>query len=164
MPTSAATPSAVPGLARAKGVLLCQAGGAVCGLPLEHVIETLRPLRVEPVLGMPPFMAGLSVIRGAPVPVVVLARLLGQDQRASATRLVILRVGERRVALLVELVFGVRSLTNELSELPPLLANAQLDFVSALGALDSRLLLVLSSMSVVSDVTWAALPAAGDHA
>ncbi|HEY5374689.1 MAG TPA: chemotaxis protein CheW [Polyangiaceae bacterium] len=143
---------------RAATALLCQVGSLVCGLPLEHISETMRPLPVQPFDGMPAFVAGLSIIRGAPVPVVDLARLLGNDSSARRTRFVVVKVRERRVALSVERVIGVKSLAALVSgALPPLLASAHADFVSAVGSLDAHLLLVLESGLILPASTWTSL-------
>jgi purine-binding chemotaxis protein CheW len=110
-------------------------------------------------------MSGLSVIRGMPVPVVSLALLLGKGGEASVTRLVVMKVQERRVALAVESVIGVRAIGGSaIAGLPPLLANAQVDFVAALGALDARLLVVLESGRIVPDALWSTLRVRSDEA
>ena len=77
---------AAPATGSERSLLLCQVGSLVCALPLEHISETMRPLSLQPFHGMPPFVDGLSIIRGAPVPVVDLARLLGNDERCSLVR------------------------------------------------------------------------------
>lgn len=146
-------------------LLLCQAGGIVCALALEHVLETLRPLPIETVAGVPAFLLGLSVIRGAVVPVVSLSGLLGQAGGAAATRFVVVRVAERRVALSVERVLGVRPIcVDGTGELPPLLCEARADFIATVGALDAQLLVVLESARLVPDSPWAQLHAGSEPA
>src|SRR5580692_5756315 len=77
--------------------LLCRVQARWCALPLRHVIETMRPLPTSPIPGAPAFVDGLAVIRGAPVPVVSLSRLLGATT-TQATRLVCVRTERGRVA------------------------------------------------------------------
>lgn len=141
-------------------LLLCGAGARVCGLPLEHVIETMRPLPLEVIPDLPPFMTGVSIIRGAAVPVVELRKLLGDVGTGGGVgrRLVLLRTGERRVALSVDAVLGIRSLEGTSSlGLPPLLQAANAAFVSAIGTLDSSLLVVLETGRLVPSAAWDAL-------
>lgn len=122
-------------------LLLVRTSQAVIGLPLGSVLETLRPLPCAPVEGAPPELLGLSVIRGAPVPVVDLARALGHAP-GPAARLVTLRTGVRSLALRVDGVVGTTSLpTRELNALPPLLGEES--GLARLGRLDRELLLVL---------------------
>jgi purine-binding chemotaxis protein CheW len=132
--------------------LICRVGTRLCSLPLTHVVETLRPLPVEPVAGAPPGVLGLAVIRGSAVPVVDVARLLGAAG-VRAERFVTVMVGDRRVALAVDRVLGVRAVAPEsLQVLPPLL-GADSDVVAAIGLLDSELLLVLRSARLLPDET-----------
>lgn len=156
---------ASPVTATERPLLLCQVGSLVCALPLEHISETMRPLPLEPFHGMPSFVDGLSIIRGAPVPVVDLARLLGNDSDARRTRLVVVKVSERRVALSVEQVIGVRAVDVAANRaLPPLLGSARADFVAAVGSLDARLLVVLESALILPTSTWASLDSGSGEA
>jgi purine-binding chemotaxis protein CheW len=135
--------------------LICRVQTRLCALPLAHVVEMLRPL---PVAGAPPFVLGLAVIRGAPLPVVDSARLLGADD-ARAGRFVTVNAGNRRVALAVDCVLGVRAVAPEsLHALPPLLHEADSGVIAAIGLLDAELLLVLRSARLLPDE--AVLPAA----
>jgi purine-binding chemotaxis protein CheW len=141
-----------------QALLLCRVGSLICALPLPYVSETMRPLPCEPVLGMPPFVDGLAVIRGAPVPVVDLARLLGSDSHAPRTRFVVVKVSERRVALSVEHVIGVRARGALVtSGLPPLLGRAGVEFVASVASLDAHLLVVLESGLILPESVWTTL-------
>ena len=118
----------------------------------------MRPLPVEPVVGSPSFVRGLSIIRGMPTPVVDGAALLGEQHRPPASRFVALRTGRHRVALAVEAVIGVRTLPPQaLGDLPPLLQEAKPEFASQVGVLDSSLFLVLQASLVVPEAAWAEL-------
>jgi len=121
----------------------------------------MRPLPIEPVAGTPAFVRGVSVIRGEPTPVVDLEALLerGPGSRAYG-RFVTLKVGERRVALGVDSVVGVRTLeAATLGAMPPLLRDAA-ERVEALGAPDEQLLVVLRAARLVPDGVWTCLSAA----
>jgi purine-binding chemotaxis protein CheW len=132
-------------------LLLCRVHQGVCAVPLARVIETLRPLPLEPLSGAPGFVRGLSIIRGAPVPVVDAGILLGGSPSRS-TRFVTLRVGLRTVALAVDAVIGVRLLdAARTSELPPLLTGMAGATIDLLGSLDRSLLLVLESSRLVPE-------------
>jgi purine-binding chemotaxis protein CheW len=131
--------------------LFCRVDARLCALPLESIVETTRPLPCETLAGTPAFVLGLSVIRGAPVPVVDAGRLLS-GRRSSPSRFVVLRIGERRIALAVEAVVGVRSMNRSaLQDLPPLVRTADADAITAVGALDAELLLVLTAARIIPD-------------
>jgi purine-binding chemotaxis protein CheW len=145
-----------PSSLQGRSLLLCRVGSRLVGLPLEHVAETMRMLPLEPLAGAPAFVSGVSFIRGETVPVVHAGLLLGAAE-ASPSRLVSLEIGDRRIALAVDAVLGIRALTGDaLRALPPLLANASGGAISAVGALDSELLLVLESARLVPDSAWPA--------
>jgi purine-binding chemotaxis protein CheW len=140
--------------------LLCRVGGVLCAVPLHHVAETMRPLEVEPIAGVPSFVRGLAVIRGVPTPVVDAASLVGGGA-SRATRFVTVRTGTRCVALAVESVVGIAQIpAASLAALPQLLEDAA-DVVAAVGTLDSELLLVLRASRLVPDRVWATIQADG---
>jgi purine-binding chemotaxis protein CheW len=129
--------------------LVCRARARRCALPLEHVVEVMRPLPVQPVASSPDFVLGLAVIRGAPLPVVDLGSLWGGGRAAPAGRFVTMRAGHGRVALAVESVEGVIDLPEGLRGLPRLLGDAAGELVRALGVRDAELLLVLEAARLV---------------
>ncbi len=127
----------------------------------------MRPLPIEPVAGMPGVVRGVAVIRGAPTPVVDLAMIVAGEAAAPApqrARFVTLRVGKRRVALLVDEVAGVVWLDGAmLSQAPPLLEAAGERWLAALGALDRELVLELRPARLVPDEVWLALDRNSRH-
>ena len=144
--------------------VVCRVGARLCALPLEQVVETMRPLATSPVAGAPAFVSGVAIIRGAPVPVIDAAALLGGGgARAEAGRLVTVRVGPRHVALAVDAVLGVRDLSGaSLAGLPSLLSDARAGGVASLGALDDGLLVFLDGARLVPESVWAAVDAAAE--
>jgi purine-binding chemotaxis protein CheW len=121
------------------------------------VIETMRPLPVEPLRGAPPFVLGISIIRGAPTPVVDAAALIGATG-STPRRFVTIRTGTRIGALAVDAVIGVHALAS-LAALPPLLDAAR-DVAAAIGTLDAELLVVLDTARLVPDDVFAVLEGA----
>ncbi len=126
--------------------LLVRAGSHSCALRLADVIETMRPLPVEPLSGAPAGVLGMAVIRGTPVPVVDLALLLEDRAQRTPTRFICIRAGRRSVAVAVDAVLGIREIPAALlSGMPPLLRDARPDVIEAIGTLDTELFLVLKS-------------------
>ena len=145
---------------KAHSSLLCRVHTRLCALPLAQVIETMRPLPIEPIADAARFVCGVAVIRGVPVPVVDAARLLGTEEEPHPARFVTLRTGTRRIALAVTGVLGIRAIPDEaVQQLPPLLRDAGADVVAAIGRLDSELLLVLRSLRIIPNELWATIEA-----
>ncbi|MDC8760169.1 chemotaxis protein CheW [Janthinobacterium fluminis] len=140
--------------------LLCRSHGLLCALALPHVREIMRAQPLEALPEMPPCMLGLALIRGAAVPVLDLARLLGGAGVAPGGRFVALALGRGRLALAVDSVLGVRALdAAALGQVPPLLQGADAGMVAAVATLDAELMLVLQAGRLVSDAVWQACAA-----
>ena len=140
--------------------LFCRVGNVRLALPLPHVAEILRPLRLEPLARAPAFVRGVSIIRGQAVPVIDTAALLGVASDGSPRRLVRLRLGSRAVALTLDEVFGVHALDDARQDvLPPLLRDAVGEAVSAIAALDGELLWVLQHALSLPQDLWPAMAA-----
>jgi purine-binding chemotaxis protein CheW len=138
--------------------LLVHVGGRGCFLPLSEVVETMRPQPIEPLAGVPHFIIGVSIVRGAAVPVVDLGAVVGTIDSRSSSRFVTVRLGDRIAALAVDDVLGVRDLERaRMEEMSPLLRGANADVVQAIGTLDAELLVVLRSSRILPDDVWDAL-------
>ena len=145
--------------ARANRCLVVRDQRHVCALPLEYVIETMRPLPVEPIAGMPPFLLGVSIIRGLLTPVIDLGAMLGTPG-LGAERFVTVRACDRQVALSVGAVLGVREIDEAtIQELPPLLQGSSQDVIEMMGTLDGEMLTVLRASWELPDEVWEAIAA-----
>lgn len=141
--------------------LIVTIGTRACAIPLHHVAETMRPLSIERIAGMPAFIKGVSLIRGVPIPVVDLGALLQTSDRSlTYGRFVTLKIGARRAAVAVDGVVGLRKLDlGQVGELPPLLRAAGAEIIDAIGTCDAQLLIVLRAMRIVPDEVWTTLEA-----
>jgi purine-binding chemotaxis protein CheW len=145
-------------IAGAKKALIVGLKSCVCAVPPAYVIETMRPLPVEPISGVPLFVRGVSILRGIPTPVVDLGTVLGTPSE-QPDRFVTLRVRDKQVALAVNAVLGVRDLSAiiTIQELSPLFQRASKDVVDTIGTLDEQVLMVLQAGWELPDEVWQAL-------
>ena len=142
--------------------LLCRVRDRLCSLPLQYVVETMRPLPIASLSGLPAFVRGMSVVRGVALPVVDAGVILGSDDPPRPSRFVTLRTGENQVALSVEEVLGVRELTlASFRNLPPLLSEAAGEVIDAIGTLDTSLLFALQTARIVPESVWQAIRTVG---
>ncbi|WP_433617600.1 chemotaxis protein CheW [Dactylosporangium sp. CA-139114] len=118
--------------------LIFGVGRLLCALPLGCVAETVRPLPVQPVAGAGGALLGVAVIRGAAVPVVDTAALLG-DPGAPPSRFITVGTPGGTVAFATGPVLGVRSVPRSAAQPSP----ADGELVEAVGVLDGRPLLFL---------------------
>jgi purine-binding chemotaxis protein CheW len=89
-------------------VLLIVVGGSHYAIALKDVAAVMRPLPAHPAPHAPPWVTGLAVIRGSPVPVIDLGRRLGLTQAGPPERLVLVHGPESYLALLVDGLAGIR--------------------------------------------------------
>jgi len=130
-------------------------GDSICALPIGCVAEVLRPLPILPLADPADAVLGVSIVRGATVPIVDGPKLLGAANSCD-DRLVVLRVDTRRVGLMVTSVLGVRAIPPDVSAgLPPLLAGMR--GIAGIAALDGRLMAVLDLARLVPPTVFSAL-------
>jgi purine-binding chemotaxis protein CheW len=140
--------------------LVFRAGPLLCALRLDEVVETMRPLETQALAGTPPFVRGISVLRGVPTPVIDVARLLGGAQ-IEAERYVAVRTERGAVALATGPVLGIRDVdTNATGGHPALLGARSNRLVAGVGTVGAEPLLLLQSMRTVPDEVWEAAAAA----
>jgi purine-binding chemotaxis protein CheW len=142
-------------------MLLFRAHRHLCAIPVERVIETMRPLPIEPLAIASGAVLGLCRIRGTSVPVVDTGALFGAQGEAASARFIVLRIENRIVALAVESVTGIRAVPSRaLQDLPPLLGEANAALVASIGAADGAFLLVLRTARILAEAHEAMAEAA----
>jgi purine-binding chemotaxis protein CheW len=132
----------------------------LCALPLANVVETMRCPPVMSISATPEYVTGVALIRGGTVVVIDLGILLGLESCGlkQQARLVTLRVGQRIVALAVNSVIGVREFDGAaFDEIPPMMRWAHPEVLTAVGALDRELVLVLDGSRVLTEEIMARL-------
>ena len=136
--------------------LIARAGGHTCAIPLATEMELMRPLGVEPLPGVPPFVSGMTVVRGGPAPVIDLGRLLEDAPRdAVPRRWVFSKIEGQPLVLAVESVDGVAELDRTRLEAAPTFGSrTDGGIVSAIALHDRRLLWVLQSTRLVPPEVW----------
>ena len=145
----------------ASASLICRVGDLLCAVPLALVGETMRPLPVEPLAGVPNYVRGVAIIRDRPTAVVDAASLL-TDHPGSPARFVTLTAGDRPIALAVDAVVGIARLPAAAGgSLGSVLESPRLAAVTAAGTLDGALVLALEGTRIVPDDVWAAMAAGG---
>jgi purine-binding chemotaxis protein CheW len=136
---------------------VCRVQNRLCLLPIEHVVEAMRALPIEKIAGAPPYVRGLSIVRGVPTPVVDVARLLDCSPagEGECKRFVMFKGGRHLVALAVDDVVGVRSVSPDtMRDLPPLLKDAGDEVIGSIGTLHAELFLALRGTRLVPDDSW----------
>jgi purine-binding chemotaxis protein CheW len=139
--------------------LVFRAGTLLCALPLDEVIETMRPLETRPLAGTPAFVRGISVLRGVPTPVIDVARLLA-GVTGEVERYVAVRTERGPVALAIGAVLGIQATDAAPADAHPALLGGSHRLVAGVATLGSEPMLLLHNMRAVPDEVWEAAAAA----
>ena len=115
------------------------------GLDILTVQEIIRNQELTRVPKLPAFIRGVINLRGTVIPVIGLRRLLKLEDREEdkQTRIVVVEVGGTVIGFIVDSVSEVLRIPTSTVEPPPRLAEVENDFVSGVGKLEGRLLLLL---------------------
>lgn len=135
------------------------AGDRAVAIPVATAIETMRPLPVEPLAGLPPWVEGVALIRGQPTPVLNVALLLGDGGSPPIGAWVTVRAERSALALAVRRVTGVGSLEPGEWQALPSIVDGVTEAVEAVGVLGARLTTVLSAGRLLPDEAMARIEA-----
>ncbi len=131
--------------------LVVELAGQKCALPAATVVETMRPLPIQPAAKAPAFVTGMAVIRGRATAVVDLGVLLGSERRPPS-RFVTVRAGDHTVALVVTAVLGLYEIEErQIAQMPPILSGAGRDAAEQIALQDGMLLSTLNGARLLSE-------------
>jgi purine-binding chemotaxis protein CheW len=145
------------------------------GLPIEAITEVVRPLKITPLPKMPAFVEGVINLRGIIIPVVDLRRRFDLSEIKNdprKMRMIITRgavqgaAGNRNLLGLV--VDGVDEVIyipkKEIDAAPPAATGKNADFITGMGKIADRLIILLDISRILSQQERTALVEAGNAA
>jgi purine-binding chemotaxis protein CheW len=115
------------------------------GLDILRVQEIIRTQQLTRVPNLPDYVEGVINLRGKVIPVVALRRRLGLDSVASDknTRIVVVDVHGQTLGFIVDAVSEVLRIRADTVEPTPRIGAVEREYISGVGKLESRLLLML---------------------
>jgi purine-binding chemotaxis protein CheW len=115
------------------------------GLDILRVQEIIRTQQLTRVPNLPDYVEGVINLRGKVIPVVALRRRLGLDPVAADknTRIVVVDVHGQTLGFIVDAVSEVLRIRADTVEPTPRIGSVEREYISGVGKLDSRLLLML---------------------
>jgi purine-binding chemotaxis protein CheW len=139
-------------------------GGEEFGLEILRVQEITRIQQLTRVPNSPAFVHGVINLRGKVIPVIALRRCLGLEDRPHdrLTRIVVVEVNGNVLGFIVDSVSEVLRIPAETIEPPPRLGKVEREYVSGVGKLDDRLLILLDLDRLMSDADKAVVQAAAN--
>jgi purine-binding chemotaxis protein CheW len=128
-------------------------GGEEFGLEILRVQEIIR---IQPLTHVPnsaDFVEGVINLRGKVIPVIALRRCFGLEDRPhdQQTRIVVVEVNASVFGFIVDSVSEVLCIPVETIQPPPRLGKVEREYVSGVGKLDDRLLILLDLECLMSN-------------
>jgi purine-binding chemotaxis protein CheW len=123
------------------------------GVDILKVQEINRMLEVTRVPNAPEFVDGVINLRGKVIPIIDLRRRFGMDRREhdKNTRIVVVELTGKIVGFVVDAVREVLRIPRSVTEPPPsIVAGVEAEYITAVGKLEDRLLILLDLDKVLS--------------
>lgn len=130
--------------------------------PEEYALDILRVqeiIRVQPltrVPNSPEFVDGVMNLRGKIIPVIGLRKRFGLEPASGdkQTRVVVVEVRRAVLGFVVDSVSEVLRISADTVEPPPQLGKNRQEYVSGVGKLDERLLILLDVDRLLGGESW----------
>lgn len=128
-------------------------GNEEFGVDILRVQEINRMMEITKVPNAPDFVDGVVNLRGRIIPVVDLRTRLGMPraEHDSKTRIVVVDLDGKTVGFIVDEVSEVLRIPKNITEPPPdMVAGIEADYITAVGKLEDRLLILLELERILS--------------
>jgi purine-binding chemotaxis protein CheW len=152
-PVAPATVQSSKSAAELLQIVTFQVGKEVFGLDILKVHEIIRFQPLTRVPNLPDYVEGVFNLRGKIIPVVGLRQRMGLDrlEPSITTKIVVASVKDAVLGFLVDSVSEVLRISGSTVEPAPRLGEVKQKYVSGVGKLDSRLLLLLDLDELLSE-------------
>ncbi len=128
-------------------------GGEEFAIDILHVQEIIRTQQLTRVPNSPEFMEGVMNLRGKIIPVIALRRRFGLDEVApnKQNRIVVVEIQGTVLGFIVDAVSEVLRIPADTVEPPPRLGLVEREYVSGVGKLGDRLLILLDTNRIMTE-------------
>ena len=133
------------------------------GIDILTVQEINRMLQITKVPNTPEFIEGVINLRGRIIPVLDLRVKLGMAKKSHGknTRIVVVNLNDRTIGFIVDEVSEVLRIPKNITETPPdLVGGVNSDYITSIGKLEDRLLILLDLDKILSTSEFNQLDAA----
>jgi len=128
-------------------------GSEEYGVDISQVQEMIRMVDITHVPRAPHFMEGVINLRGQLIPIIDLRTRFGMPRNAHTknTRIVVTEIAGKRVGIIVDSVSEVLNLPIEnVEEAPEMIAGVGTEYISGVGKVNDRLIILLELQKVIS--------------
>lgn len=124
------------------------------GVDILAVQEIIRMIEITRVPNSPHFVEGVINLRGKVLPVVNLRKRLGLPvtEYSKSTRIIVIELDKKTVEFIVDSVSEVLRIPTAVTEPPPqMVGRVDSEYITAVGKLDDRLVILLDLNRVLSN-------------
>lgn len=128
-------------------------GNEEFGIDILKVQEIIRLINITKVPNSPEFIEGVINLRGRVIPVISLRAKLGmlKIEFSNTTRIIVVETANKTVGFVVDGVSEVLRIPSNITEPPPaMVAGVDSDYITAVGKLEDRLLILLDLERILS--------------
>ena len=128
-------------------------GSEEYGVDISQVQEIIRMVDITHVPRAPHFMEGVINLRGQLIPIIDLRTRFGMTRAGHTknTRIVVTEIAGKRVGIIVDSVSEVLNLPIEnVEEAPEMIAGVGTEYISGVGKVNDRLIILLELQKVIS--------------
>jgi purine-binding chemotaxis protein CheW len=128
-------------------------GNEEFGIDILKVQEIIRLIAITKVPNSPEFVEGVVNLRGKVIPVIDLRIKLRmvKKEHNNNTRIIVVEINNTTVGFIVDAVSEVLRIPKNITEPPPpIVAGIDSDYITAVGKLEDRLLILLDLEKILS--------------
>jgi len=129
-------------------------GEAEFGVDILRVQEINKMMDLTIVPNTPPFVEGVVNLRGRIIPVINLRSRLGLELKEydSETRIIVVDLHDKTIGFIVDEVKEVLRIPKNITEQPPeVVTGVDSEYITAIGKLEDRLLILLDLTKILSN-------------
>jgi purine-binding chemotaxis protein CheW len=124
------------------------------GVDILKVQEIIRMMQITKVPNLPAFVEGIINLRGKVIPIIDLRIRLGmaKKEHGGNTRIIVVEISNKTIGFIVDSVSEVLRIPVGITETPPeLVAGINSEYITAIGKLEDRLLILLDLEKVLTE-------------
>lgn len=128
-------------------------GNEEYAVDILKVQEINRIIQITKVPNSPEFIEGVINLRGKVIPILDLRIRLGMAKKEhdSHTRIIVVEIAQKTIGFIVDEVTEVLRIPRNVIEAPPeLVAGAKSEFITGVGKLEDRLLILLDLDKIIT--------------
>ncbi|MEG0564652.1 MAG: chemotaxis protein CheW [Hungatella sp.] len=129
------------------------------GVPIAHVVQIVGMQTITEVPEFPIYAKGIINLRGAIIPLIDVRLRIGKQEvdYNERTCIIVTDINDNPVGFIVDEVDAVTTITNEFITPPPTLAGCESAYISGVGTIEDKVVLLMDTCKIVGEDDWKVL-------